>query len=75
MARIFDDPNHRHYGPVRRLWIVLVHLDLLHARFERGFENHYGLTWDECMANGCANGALSESQLARLIVRRMLAMV
>jgi len=29
--RIFDNPNHPQYGPVRRLWIILVQLDLLEA--------------------------------------------
>lgn len=31
MARLFDDPNHKHYGPIRRLWIMLAQLDLLDA--------------------------------------------
>lgn len=29
MKRIFDDPNHPQYGPVRRLWVILAQLDLL----------------------------------------------
>lgn len=28
-VRIFDNPNHRHYGPVRRMWVVLTSLDIL----------------------------------------------
>ncbi len=27
--RIFDNPNHPQYGPVRRLWVMLAQLDLL----------------------------------------------
>lgn len=23
MTAIIDDPNHKHYGPIRRLWVIL----------------------------------------------------
>lgn len=72
--RIFDNPRHPAYGPVRRVWIMLAGLDLLDGRFDRGYENHYGVAWDECMAGGIASGVLSEAQLARLIVGRMIRM-
>lgn len=29
MIRIFDDPNHPQYGPVRRMWVILAQLAAL----------------------------------------------
>lgn len=46
--RIFDDPNHPEYGPVRRTWVVLVQLDMLEAA-ER-WSRHYKRTWDSVIA-------------------------
>lgn len=46
--RIFDNPNHPQYGPVRRMWIMLVQLDLL-DQVEAGvaFRDE---PWDERLA-------------------------
>ena len=41
--RIYDDPGHPQYGPVRRTWVVLVQLDLLVAA-----ERWSDYTQDEC---------------------------
>lgn len=51
--RIFDNPNHKHYGPVRRLWIVLVQLDLLKAaeRYDEHRVKNGFLRWDEVLAS------------------------
>lgn len=46
--RIFDNPNHPQYGPVRRMWVVLVQLDLLEAA-ER-WSKHGIVPWDEWLA-------------------------
>ena len=68
--RIFDNPNHPKYGPVRRCWIVLVQLDLLGQ--DAAYEAEYRTTWDHCMADAIANHDLSESQMCRIIIWRML---
>lgn len=49
MKRIFDDPTHPQYGPVRRLWVVLVQLDLLEAA-ER-WSKHQEVNWDHAVAH------------------------
>lgn len=48
MKRIFDDPNHPQYGPVRRMWVVLVQLDLLNAAERYG--TYRRMPWDEMLA-------------------------
>lgn len=67
MARIFDDPNHRHYGPVRRLWVILVQLNLLEDA-----ESYGGVVpWDEWLS--CLmEMALSESYAQRIILSALL---
>ncbi len=49
--RIFDDPNHPRYGPVRRLWVILVQLNLL----EEG-DICYPKGWDKACARLVAKG-------------------
>lgn len=48
MPRIYDQPNHPQYGPVRRLWVVLVQLGMLEAA-ERWSAAH-DCPWDESLA-------------------------
>lgn len=53
--RIFDDPNHPQYGPVRRLWVVFAQLDLLVAaerwsRYQQTAPGASGHTWDSWIA-------------------------
>lgn len=64
--RIFDNPNHPQYGPVRRMWIILVQLDLL------GSAEHYrrlggNVTWDEAIARRVARG-MAESTAQRQVL-------
>lgn len=46
--RVFDDPNHRHYGPIRRMWVVLAQLCLLEDADLSGPPDNP--TWDIHMA-------------------------
>lgn len=77
MTRIFDNPNHKHYGPVRRLWIVLVQLDLLKAA-ERWSEHMASLgavsgTWDQFLAGSLdAKPSIPEAAHQRLIIGILL---
>lgn len=70
--RVFDNPNHRGYGPVRRTWVILAGLDLLTPALDREYDACYGAQWDECMADAIVAGKTTEGQVARLIVYRML---
>lgn len=31
LKRVFDNPDHPQYGPVRRMWVILAQLDMLGA--------------------------------------------
>lgn len=68
--RIFDNPNHPQYGPVRRMWVVLVQLDLLNAAEEWG--NRQRVTWDSGLAGVMRNGDLNESTAQRWLLRHLL---
>lgn len=66
--RIFDNPNHPQYGPVRRMWVVLAQLDLLVAAEAWG-ERH-GMTWDGAMVDLIE--PLGESGSQRWLLRAII---
>jgi hypothetical protein len=69
--RIFDNPNDPQYGPVRRMWIVLVQLDLLTAA-ER-WSDLAIVPWDEWLAMTLEqNPHIPESASQRLLVGILL---
>lgn len=53
MKRIYDNPDHKHYGPIRRMFIMLANLDLLdrpdwddtYAVYLNCYGNKYGEAW------------------------------
>lgn len=45
--RIFDNPNHPHYGPVRRLWVILAQLGLL--EYAETYMDSFGRSWDQAL--------------------------
>lgn len=47
--RIFDNPNHPQYGPIRRMWVVLAQLDMLETAEEWG--NRQSIPWDAALAD------------------------
>lgn len=61
--RIFDNPNHEHYGPVRRLWIMLAQLDLLDTAERRPTV----APWDETLSRWLSNG-LGEAPAQRAML-------
>jgi len=65
--RIFDNPNHPHYGPVRRMWIVLVQLDLL-AAAERWGQGT--MPWDRALAGLVEE--IGESPAQRWVLRHIM---
>lgn len=46
--RIFNDPDHPQYGPVRRMWVILTQLNMLEGAERYG--KHKGLNWDQIVA-------------------------
>lgn len=56
--RIYDNPRHPQYGPVRRMWVVLAQLDMLNAaeRYSRHYTFAGGFAWDANLAGMVANG-------------------
>lgn len=58
--RVFDDPDHPQYGPVRRLWVVMAQLDMLDAA-ER-WSQHKGRNWDQAVAFDIADCRLEKAE-------------
>jgi hypothetical protein len=72
-ARIYDNPNHPRYGPVRRLWIILVQLDLLEeADCIKWHDEGVDHKWDEALAYLLDHSIVNESHLQAEILRRIL---
>jgi hypothetical protein len=71
-VRIFDNPGHPAYGPCRRVWCMLSGLGLLGEDIDAEYAKQYGTRWDDCMADALKNRLLSEINLARLVVGRMI---
>lgn len=63
--RIFDNPNHPQYGPVRRMWVIFAQLDLL-AEADRRVRG-----WDERLAVWVQNG-MGEAPSQRAMLRHIL---
>ena len=49
MTRIYDDPNHPHYGPVRRQWVIFAGLGLL--GIDEAYFAEWGIRWDAHLAH------------------------
>ena len=72
-TRIFNNPNHPQYGPIRRMCVILSHLDML-DELDKWYENHYYNkidTWDRIFANHMATkwGKQNESTIAKFALR------
>lgn len=75
--KIFDNPNHNRYGPVRRMWVVLTQLDLITAA-ERWSDwqrqqGSFGGSWDMFLAGSMdANPAIPEAAHQRFLIGILL---
>lgn len=67
---IADDPNHPHYGPVRRLWVMLAQLDMLTTAETYRSPTH-DVTWDEELVIHL-NGNVREASAQRSVLRHLL---
>lgn len=61
--RIWEQPNHKHYGPVRRLWIMMAQLDTLEPA-DRAWP---GVPWDTALCNLLGHG-LTEAKAQQTIL-------
>lgn len=61
--RVYDDPNHPHYGPVRRMWVILAGLDLL--GFAETWRDSAGYLWDESVSLLLGVPGYTEAQILR----------
>jgi len=68
-VRIYDNPEHPQYGPVRRLWVVLTQLDMLEdaERHRPKFEPQ----WDVNLATMVHLG-VDEHVAQRVVLNRLL---
>jgi hypothetical protein len=74
MVRIYDDPNHAFYGPVRRLHIMAMQLfPQTFAEVERRFEKQTeGIHWSQWMADRMKNYGYPEASAQRDMLRWFL---
>ena len=52
--QIIDDPNHPHYGPIRRMWVILQGLGI-EEDLEGSCQSWDNKSWQEVMEQ-CLNG-------------------
>ena len=73
MSRIFDQPDHRNYGPVRRMHVMLlqVYADVGLDGLEEQYEEAYITTWDDSLSWFIEHG-LSEPDATRVVMHRCL---
>ena len=69
---IYNQPNHKYYGPARRIHLILMYLygDAL-SKIETLFEEFHGISWTEGMQNLLQHGE-EEGHVAKIILRDML---
>lgn len=68
LKRIYDDPNHRHYGPVRRLWVVLA---MLYGFDLKDVDKVHGSPWDIAMS-GYLHQNVPENVAHKTVLYRIL---
>lgn len=77
---IYEQPNHRHYGPVRRLWVMLEQLFadrggvVMVEKRLAAYQERANVTrprWDEHLGSLIENGQ-SEAAAQRLVIQQML---
>lgn len=68
--RVYDNPNHRQYGPIRRMWVVLAQLGLLNAA--EVWSTDYEKPWDEHLAQVLAVHNQPESMAQRNFIHALM---
>lgn len=71
--RIFDNPKHHNYGPVRRLWVILTQLDLL--QYSEAYKKMFLMHWDDFLTelmSPTQEGQYSEVEAQREVLQHFL---
>lgn len=71
MTRLFDYPDHRFYGPVRRCWVILSGMCPDMALLDQHYFWEWGKNWDNDLADQLS-GDDDEAQALRTIVANCL---
>ncbi|MEQ6333253.1 hypothetical protein [Sphingobium sp. MK2] len=69
--RIFEEPNHRHYGPVRRLHIILMQITENYSSIDSLFAADNDMTWDTLLSFHLAQNR-SEPEAQRRVISEWL---
>lgn len=69
MERIYDNPNHPHYGPVRRQWVILKGLGL--GDIDGAYYAEWGINWDTHLVK-LFDGGFTEVKALRRITHHSL---
>lgn len=65
---IYDQPNHPHYGPVRRMHLILMYLfESRTEEYEQGFKTEYGAHWWERLVWSLEGGRTERDAAHHLI--------
>jgi hypothetical protein len=73
-SRIYDDPKHPQYGPVRRLYVMLLQLwaDIGIERMETVYRDQYRTYWDIDLAFLMGTLEMSEPDAQRTLMGRCI---
>ena len=69
--RIYNNPNHKHYGPVRRMHIMLMQLFSDDCITDEAWLHENDPTWDRYLSEMIESG-ISEIVASRSVLRRIL---
>lgn len=75
MERAFDDPDHKHYGPARRLMVMLLQLGIIGwdgvAADRWDDSKAIGMTWDQQLCR-LLNAGIDEASAQRRVLHDLL---
>lgn len=69
--RVFDAPNHRHYGPARRLHLILMQITGNYSSIDSLFAADNDMTWDTLLSFHLAQNR-SEPESQRRVISEWL---
>lgn len=62
--RVYDNPNHPHYGPACRQWVIFAGLGCLEAEY--AYFKEWGINWDVHLVKTIESGFTEEKALRRI---------
>lgn len=71
MNRIFDMPNHSHYGAARRLFVVFQTLFADHLMvLDQAYQAEWGTSWDQDLSHIIAAGEEEQGVMTQVEAQR-----